>query len=462
MKKILLLLIIFSMLIGCASMKTATGQFDGINEILAQSDYATALMRIEAAKETGYTKKDKVLYYLDAGMLNFYAGNYGKSNELLEKAEIAIEENYTKSVSKAATSLLLNDNALEYFGEDYENIYLNIFKALNYLELGSFDDAYVEIRKIDEKMKLLEDKYDKLSKGINKNKDAKIKVKPGKLKFHNDALGRYLSLLIYRAEGKYDDARIDLDKLKNAWKTQAQIYDFAPPKTDTFLNNNGKAKIDFLAFTGTSPYKKAKTLYIHTLENTVIIANSEQSGQGKSKLNDIDSFNWYGITPDLHFKFQLPYLYVNKSKVKQIRVKVDGKDMGKLQLLESLNNVAKATYKVKEPIIYVKTITRTVIKGLASHKAKGEMDKKISNPLLAAAAKFATDMAVDSTENADLRIARFFPALAFIGEIEVDPGVHDIEVEFYGANNTLLLVEEYTQVDLQAGGLNLIKSYYLQ
>ena len=223
-------------------------------------------------------------------------------------------------------------------------------------------------------------------------------------------------MLIYRAEGKYDDARIDLDKLKNAWKTQAQIYDFAPPKTDTFLNNNGKAKIDFLAFTGTSPYKKAKTLYIHTLENTVIIANSEQSGQGKSKLNDIDSFNWYGITPDLHFKFQLPYLYVNKSKVKQIRVKVDGKDMGKLQLLESLNNVAKATYKVKEPIIYVKTITRTVIKGLASHKAKGEMDKKISNPLLAAAAKFATDMAVDSTENADLRIARFFPAFAFYGK----------------------------------------------
>ena len=75
------------MLIGCASMKTATGQFDGINEILAQSDYATALMRIEAAKETGYTKKDKVLYYLDAGMLNFYAGNYEKSNPNMPRSQ---------------------------------------------------------------------------------------------------------------------------------------------------------------------------------------------------------------------------------------------------------------------------------------------------------------------------------------------------------------------------------------
>ena len=85
MKKILFLLLIFSLLLGCASMKTATSQFEGINEILAQSDYATALMRIEAAKETGYTEKDKVLYYLDAGMLNFYAGNYREATNFYQK-----------------------------------------------------------------------------------------------------------------------------------------------------------------------------------------------------------------------------------------------------------------------------------------------------------------------------------------------------------------------------------------
>lgn len=462
MKKLLLGFIVLSLMLGCASMKTTTSQFEGIDEVLAQSDYATALMRIEAAKEDGYTKKEKVLYYLDAGMLNFYSGNYAKSNELLEKAEIAIEENYSKSVSKAAASFLLNDNALEYAGEDYENIYLNIFKALNYLELGSFDGAFVEIRKIDDKMKLLEDKYGKMTEEMNKSKNAKIKIKPEKMKFHNDALGRYLSLLIYRAEGKYDDARIDLDKLKKAWSTQAQIYDFAPPQTETYLKDDKKAKINFLAFTGISPYKKARTLYIHTLEDYVIIANSEQSGQGDSKLDQLDEFHWPGVIENLHFKFQLPYLYVKKSRVKEIRVKIDGVDQGRLEMLESLNNVAETTYKVKEPITYIKTITRTVVKGLASHKAKGEMGKKISNPLFAAAAKFATDIAVDSTENADLRIARFFPAFAYVKEIEVDPGVHDIEVEFYGANNTLLLVNEYLQTDLQPGGLNLIKSYYLQ
>ncbi len=77
-----------------------------------------------------------MLYYLDLGMLHHYAGNYAKSNEFLQKAEYAIEELFTASVSKIATSLLLNDNALDYSGEDYEDIYLNIFKALNFIALG--------------------------------------------------------------------------------------------------------------------------------------------------------------------------------------------------------------------------------------------------------------------------------------------------------------------------------------
>ena len=463
MKKILFMILLLSFLFGCASMMTTTKQFEGISDMLSRGDYEAAIIQIEGAKETGYTKKDKVLYYLDLGMLYFYAENSNKSNEYLEKAEFAIEENYTKSLSKGAASLLLNDNALEYAGEDYENIYLNIFKALNYLELGSFDDAFVEIRRIDEKLKLMEAKYTSLADQMNKNKAGKIKIKGEKNKFHNDALGRYLSLLLYRAEGKIDDARIDLNEVGNAWQKQAQIYNFSKPNLSNHLKKDkNRAKINFLTFTGRSPFKKAKTLYIHTLKNTVIIATSEQSGEGESKLDELDSFYWHDVTPDLHFKFQLPYMQVNKSKVAKVRVKVDGLQKGELELLESISNVAKTTYKLKEPITYIKTISRTVIKGIASYKAKGRMEKNISSPFLAAVAKFATDIVVDSTENADLRIARFFPAKAYVGEIEVEPGIHDITVEFVGSHGTVLFVEEYPQFDIQLGGLNLVKSCYLR
>ena len=64
-------------------------------------------------------------------MLHHYNGDFEQSNTLLSKAETAFDELYTKSIGRAAASMLLNDNILEYSGEDYEDIYLNIFKLFH-------------------------------------------------------------------------------------------------------------------------------------------------------------------------------------------------------------------------------------------------------------------------------------------------------------------------------------------
>ena len=109
-------------------MQTSLNQYAGINEKLVNRDFQAAITQIEAAKETQYKEKDKALYKLDLGMLKFYNKDYAESIQLLDEAEQHIADNYTKSVGKAAASLLLNDNALEYSGEDYEDIYTNIFK----------------------------------------------------------------------------------------------------------------------------------------------------------------------------------------------------------------------------------------------------------------------------------------------------------------------------------------------
>ena len=145
----LCLVILFT--IGCASTRTSKKHFIGINEKLISRDYAGTLKQIESAKGKFYTEKERALYYVDAGMLNHYQGNYEESNTLLSKAEKDFDELYTKSLSRAAASMLLNDNILAYSGEDYENIYINVFMALNYIEMDDFDGAFVEIRKINNK-----------------------------------------------------------------------------------------------------------------------------------------------------------------------------------------------------------------------------------------------------------------------------------------------------------------------
>ncbi|RLD53794.1 MAG: hypothetical protein DRJ01_18905, partial [Bacteroidetes bacterium] len=338
-------------------MKSHKEQYIGLDEKLKTQNYAGAISQIDSAKERFYKKKERVLYYLDIGMLYHYNREFQKSNEMLTKAENTMDELFTKSISRAATSILLNDNSLEYCGEDYENIYVNIFKALNYLGLDQFDEAFVEIRRIDQKLSVLEDKYKKIAKQYNRSKNKKNNFKTGKSRFQNSALGRYLSLLIYRTENKLDDARIDLNKIKEAWELQSSIYNFRMPDFDNYLTENNKVKIDFISFIGRSPEKKAKTLYIHTEDNLLIIGKTKEISSSKQELSRLDVINWKGIKKGYHFKFQLPYMIKRSSNIGKVKIFIDDKPELVLQNIESIEEVAFETYKIKEPITYLKTIT---------------------------------------------------------------------------------------------------------
>lgn len=460
--RLVTILLVPILLMGCASMKTSLDQYSGIDEKLIQRDIQSAITQIRGAKEKQYTAKDKALYYLDIGMLEFYDKQHIKSLEHLSKAENIISDNYTKSASKATTSLLLNDNALEYGGEDYEDIYINIFKSLNYLDDNKFDDAFVEIRKVNIKLNRLEDKYRKMANSYGTSPDAKGEFKAGTNKFYNDAFARYLSMLIYRAEGKYDDARIDLDFLKKAWVEHPDIYDFTMPDFDKILDSNKRTiPLSFMSFVGKSPVKVSNTLYIHTEENLIIIATTSELPEGDRNLDDFDTIVWPGVKKGYHFKFQLPKFKRRDSCVGQVKVTIDDNEQIVLDKLEDISNVAEATYKVKEPIIYLKTIIRSTAKGLFSAQRKKEMESELDNEILGFFARALTDAIVDATENADLRISRFFPGEALIGEIGVSGGTHNIKIEYFSKSGNLLFVDNIQDYKVRRNGLNLINSYYL-
>jgi uncharacterized protein len=455
--RIIIILFAFTiilMLAGCASMATSTTQYKGMDQKLAAQDYNATIAQIEAAKDKEYKPKDKVLYYLDLGMLYHFAHQYEKSNELLTQAENDMADLYTKSISKAALSLLLNDNAMDYFGEDYEDIYVNVFKALNYLELNKYDDAFVEIRRINLKLSMLEDKYKKMADALNKSPDKKAKIETGTNQFYNDALGRYLSMLLYRTEGKLDDARIDSDKIQEAFDLQKNIYNFQKPDlSQSMVSTEGKAKVNVVSFIGKSPSKKANTMYITTLKDEVVITSVNKDIKQLTIEMPVDE--------GYHFKFSLPYMARNTSIVSKVKIVVDDGESYELAKMEDINTVAIETFKVKEPMIYMKSLTRAVVKGILAEKQKKKMEA--NNPGLGGKLlSFATDVGVDMTENADLRISRFFPGDALMGEMNVTPGDHTFKVNYYDANGTILYSENLGQKNIQADGLNLLETIYLR
>jgi hypothetical protein len=429
--------------------------------------YEQAAGIIEAAKGVEYKEKDRVLFYLDLGMLYHWSGEYEKSNEILTKAENAIEELFTRSISKAMASGVLNDNALDYSGEDYENIYLNVFKALNYIALGDRESALVEIRRVQIKLNLLEDKYKKLVEEYNTSEDAGGELQYRESRFHNDVLARYLSLLLYRADEAWDDARIDSESIHEAWKTQKDLYKFPQPTLPEVIPvDEDRALVDVISFSGLSPVKLADTFYVNTGPNSVFLT---MTGENSEYITNLVGFNTLiipGVQPGFHFKVQFPRLTSRRSEADRVVVKFNGEEVAEIPMLEKMENIARETFLLKQPLTVGKTIIRATIKNVTKEIGKNAMQKELNNQgtggfIIGLIAGIAADIAVDATENADLRISQFFPSYARAVEVSVPPGTYHVSVEYWNGKNLMREVDHGTR-EFSSGGLNLVESYLLQ
>src|SRR5690606_34965108 len=103
----------------------------------AGGNYANTVSLVENLEKTKvYQPKDQLLLYLEKGTAYHFAGEYKKSFNDFDLAERNIESNYTKSIARGIKSFVVNDNMLVYDSEDYEDVYINAFKALNFIHMG--------------------------------------------------------------------------------------------------------------------------------------------------------------------------------------------------------------------------------------------------------------------------------------------------------------------------------------
>ena len=219
-RDIFFILVLLALLVSCATSPDSYAQIDaGVQS--GSFEHALASIDDEKglARKNIYVTRNEVLLYLDRGMVNHYAGNYEQSSRDLQMAEQLIEDAFTKSISQEIGTFLTNDNARNYAGEDYEDLYINVFGALNYYHKGDLEGALVEIRRLNEKLLYLADNY---QRARDKAASSNEKVNPDELpieasSFSNSALARYLGMLFYRGTGRTDSARIENEELKKAF-----------------------------------------------------------------------------------------------------------------------------------------------------------------------------------------------------------------------------------------------------
>jgi hypothetical protein len=102
---------------------------------------------------SAYGPNNKLLFWLDRGLVLHLAGRYAESVGAFESAKRTFDELYTRSISQMAGAAAVNDYWQEYRGEDYEYVLVNIFQALNFAAMDNVSEALVEARDMDARSK---------------------------------------------------------------------------------------------------------------------------------------------------------------------------------------------------------------------------------------------------------------------------------------------------------------------
>lgn len=423
--------------LSCATVDPYTA----VDQLVETEDFSRGAEVLETNSKKIYRDKDRVLYCLDRGMLAHYAGDWELSSSLLEEGERAIEENFAVSISQEIGAYLVNDQSREYDGEDYEDLYLNVFNAFNYYHRNregkvSLDEAMVEVRRLNNKLKNLSVKYGAAVSGLQRAALENKTEVPGNpetpREFSNSALARYLGMLLHRGEGGMDDARIDRDGLKLAFADYPSIYDHPLPSSlDGELEiPAGMARLNVMAFTGRLPVKAEETLRIPL---------------GKS---------W--------IKLALPFLRYIPSSVVSIEVILDEGERFDLELLEDIGKVAEASFSLKRNIIYLRTVIRASIKGVSAGVLGAMAESDSENSGLFSLLSIGAQIFAEVSEKADLRSSRYFPGKAYVGAVNLKPGLYSFSVRYYSAGKKLLTERRFENVEIKPNKLNLTEAVCLK
>lgn len=425
-------------LAGCA---TYSDSFGAIERNISARRYDAALQDIE--KQAG-TKPDLVLYLLNKGMVLRMKRDFAGSNQALEAAKTEMERLYAASVSENALSFVVNDATTSYAGDDYEQVLVHLYMALNYLELGQLNEARVEALQVDTKLREIGEKI------------------PGS-KFTEDALSRYITGMIYEELGEWSDAMIAYRKAYDAYKKYQVNYGLAMPEmlkhdllrlaqrqglADEVVQYREEFGVDPLQEGINATEQEGELIFV--LNNSLAPIKREKivgaSAPPPSVMAGAPS-PYIQATPALpvFVNIALPYLESRHNKVSSARVSVSGKQTY-TQIMEDIDAIAKASLDSRMPAITARSIARAVSKvaiQASVDRAGRNRDNDLAVELLGS---LLVRVAAVATERADTRSWLTLPANVQLARLSLPPGSYTITVDLLGADEKIIATQEYSGI----------------
>ena len=181
----------------------ATGYTGRMRDVTSSLRRGRTQEALEEYRETftDSTGKDRLLYLMELGNLMRYAGRYDRAIDLLLQADRLSDSQRGTELDQEVLSFLSSDLSLEFRGADYEKVFINYCLAASYASLGNMEDALVECRRVNDKLKAMNTRYEE-----HKNR------------YSDDAFIRYLMGILYEKAGDLNNALI-------AYRNSAAVYD---------------------------------------------------------------------------------------------------------------------------------------------------------------------------------------------------------------------------------------------
>jgi hypothetical protein len=244
---LVLLFVSIGQLSGCATYGS------GVEKAL-QAAQKGQYLEAEQSMATALTPTgvDRLLYHMELAVLKHLQGQYLESNQRLEVAEKIAEELEVTSVSNSLAAFMTNPRYGNYSGADFEKVFINYYKTLNYLaisngaatrnaRLDAIESARIESRRLGIRLNALNS--DKGTYAEQKDIDDQIfsqvldvfsslrgnLIDHDSLEYRDDAMAHYLTGITYEATGEYDNARISYQKSATSYEQgYAKQFDLGP------------------------------------------------------------------------------------------------------------------------------------------------------------------------------------------------------------------------------------------
>lgn len=378
-----------------------------------------ALMEVEKEGET-----DDVLVNMNRGILRRMNHDYAGSNQALETAKRKIDELYATSITEQAGAVIINDEAISFDGDRYEQVLVHAYMALNYIAMGDLDAARVEILQSDVKM-----------------------MEWGETP-EEDPFARYLAGIVFETLGEKDDALISYRKAVQVYKNSKDRHGLNVPNQlkQDLLRMLADARLwdeykQYQREFGMTGWKPPAT---NGMGELVVLMHN-----GLAPQRDQTGFQTFSPELALNIRVAIPHYPQPPAYVNQIKLSV-ANDSKLLETVENIDGLARASLEADMPIITTRAIARAVVKK-KTEKEAGDR----GNGLM----QLAMLVVNTATEIADTRCWNTLPQEIQLGRVLLPAGSHEVRMDVIGMGG--VIVDSYTiPVTIKAGRKTIISEHW--